>query len=49
MNLNNLPPRLIEMLLAIRAQILIRRKRELERFVNENQGRDLDNPGRRYD
>ena len=31
MNLNNLPPRLIEMLLAIRAQMLIRRKHELDK------------------
>jgi hypothetical protein len=31
MNLNNLPPRLIKMLLAIRAQILIRRKHELDK------------------
>ena len=31
MNLNNLPPRLIEMLLAIRAQILIRRTYELDK------------------
>ena len=25
------------------------REQEPERFVNENQGRDLGNPGRRYD